>query len=583
MASGAQGTSQSAPDLKIEERSMDARSTRNTYISGYTPGTTEQYNLDNTGYCLLALDGGGVRGLSTLYILRSIMDRLNYMREEAGLQPKKPCEIFDLIGGTSTGGLIAIMLGRLEMTVQECIDAYLRLMTQIFEKRENRSIVGVLGGVKPRFSSAVLKDAISQVITNCGIPLEEKFANSMKPRCKVFVCTNLQSTNTVTRLRSYRTPSSGINFSPTILEAALATSAAPTYFSDISIQGSRFVDGAIGANNPTAILEEEAADLWCEDTGNIQPLVKCFVSIGTGHLGVRNVADKGLKHLLKTLEKEATQTEATNQEFLARWRNHVECGRCYRFNVGHGLEDVKLAEYQQQDRIQAATSSYLDGRQVKVDVRKCVDNLRLKQHHPTVELAKKLVEEARADGDQRPRTLSRATTAEISELISLGNAQLKVPSSRVTKQNLLQARHYFSKALHDLQHIPTTSPKQVARVCQKLLEATLGLSQITRASEERREHAEQAQKYGEIALENVTKCGDECMATQVEFLLACVIAWKMYLLDKNKGAQLDNGADTVAVQLMLLRRLEKLKEYPRLDAGWYEGQVRIYTGYLTGE
>lgn len=60
--------------------------------------------LDNTGYCLLSLDGGGVRGLSTLYILQGIMNRLNYNREEAGLRHRKPCEIFDLIGGTSTGG-----------------------------------------------------------------------------------------------------------------------------------------------------------------------------------------------------------------------------------------------------------------------------------------------------------------------------------------------------------------------------------------------------------------------------------------------------------------------------------------------
>jgi patatin-like phospholipase/acyl hydrolase len=56
--------------------------------------------LDTTGLCLLALDGGGVRGLSTLYILKSIMDRLNNGRKD----PLKPCEVFDLIGGTSTGG-----------------------------------------------------------------------------------------------------------------------------------------------------------------------------------------------------------------------------------------------------------------------------------------------------------------------------------------------------------------------------------------------------------------------------------------------------------------------------------------------
>ncbi|RJE23416.1 hypothetical protein PHISCL_04224 [Aspergillus sclerotialis] len=53
---------------------------------------------------LLSLDGGGVRGLSSLYILKSIMDRLNHVRGQNKLHRVKPCEVFDLIGGTSTGG-----------------------------------------------------------------------------------------------------------------------------------------------------------------------------------------------------------------------------------------------------------------------------------------------------------------------------------------------------------------------------------------------------------------------------------------------------------------------------------------------
>jgi patatin-like phospholipase/acyl hydrolase len=61
--------------------------------------------LDSTGLCLLSLDGGGVRGLSTLYILKNIMDRLNHERNKtASLPSMKPYEVFDLIGGTSTGG-----------------------------------------------------------------------------------------------------------------------------------------------------------------------------------------------------------------------------------------------------------------------------------------------------------------------------------------------------------------------------------------------------------------------------------------------------------------------------------------------
>ena len=79
-------------------------SSGSTTASSPSQSTRDDQTLDNTGYCLLALDGGGVRGLSTLYILQNVMNRLNYLREEAGLQPKKPCEIFDLIGGTSTGG-----------------------------------------------------------------------------------------------------------------------------------------------------------------------------------------------------------------------------------------------------------------------------------------------------------------------------------------------------------------------------------------------------------------------------------------------------------------------------------------------
>jgi hypothetical protein len=48
--------------------------------------------------CLLSLDGGGVRGLSSLQILRQLMESIDPE------SPPKPCEYFDMIGGTSTGG-----------------------------------------------------------------------------------------------------------------------------------------------------------------------------------------------------------------------------------------------------------------------------------------------------------------------------------------------------------------------------------------------------------------------------------------------------------------------------------------------
>jgi patatin-like phospholipase/acyl hydrolase len=74
---------------------------------------------------ILSFDGGGIRGISSLYILKDLLEQIERDRKasagntelqaQAPITPLRPCEIFDLICGTSTGGLIALMLGRLEM------------------------------------------------------------------------------------------------------------------------------------------------------------------------------------------------------------------------------------------------------------------------------------------------------------------------------------------------------------------------------------------------------------------------------------------------------------------------------------
>ncbi|KAM7207996.1 hypothetical protein V8F06_014960 [Rhypophila decipiens] len=71
----------------------------------------------------------------------------------------------------------------------------------------------------------------------------------------------------------------------TICEAALATSAATGFFDPVSVGARHFVDGSLGANNPVDQVENEASDIWCAETGNLQPLVKCFISVGTGNPG----------------------------------------------------------------------------------------------------------------------------------------------------------------------------------------------------------------------------------------------------------------------------------------------------------
>jgi hypothetical protein len=82
---------------------------------------------------ILALDGGGVRGLSSLFLLRELMARLGVKKGIAAPANVRPSGCFDLIVGTGTGGLSALFLGRLRMTVGEAIEEYMRMAETAFK------------------------------------------------------------------------------------------------------------------------------------------------------------------------------------------------------------------------------------------------------------------------------------------------------------------------------------------------------------------------------------------------------------------------------------------------------------------
>ncbi|KAJ4007884.1 hypothetical protein NW766_009695 [Fusarium irregulare] len=139
-----------------------------------------------------------------------------------------------------------------------------------------------------------------------------------------------------------------------------------------------FVDGALGANNPVEQVEEEATELWCPETGNIKPLVKCFISIGTGNMGTYDINDR-LDKFMATLAKMTTDAERIAESSMRRWRQEYDQSRYFRFNVEHGLKSVGMKEYRKKGDIQAATYRYLDSQVQSMLLRKCVENLVLKQ------------------------------------------------------------------------------------------------------------------------------------------------------------------------------------------------------------
>jgi hypothetical protein len=126
-------------------------------------------------------------------------------------------------------------------------------------------------------------------------------------------------------------------------------------------------------------VEGEAARIWCPDTAELKPLVKCFISIGTGNPGKAPIADKVWKFLSKTLVELATETERTASKFAGRWKAHLFAKRYFRFNVQQGLQDIGLAEYQKEGAIEVATVEYLEEAEQSIRVQECARNLKQKQ------------------------------------------------------------------------------------------------------------------------------------------------------------------------------------------------------------
>jgi predicted acylesterase/phospholipase RssA len=157
----------------------------------------------------------------------------------------------------------------------------------------------------------------------------------------------------------------------------MATSASTAFFHPIRVGARRFVDGSLGANNPVDEVWREAMNIWCpSESDELKSKVKCFISLGTGNLGLKPIDDDDLS---KTAMKIATETEKTAREFVSRWRGLFCEDRYFRFNVAQGLQDIGLDEWRKQGDIEASTEHYLTSQEEKFRVQKCVANLRQKQ------------------------------------------------------------------------------------------------------------------------------------------------------------------------------------------------------------
>ncbi|MCJ1249798.1 Ankyrin-2 [Trapelia coarctata] len=307
-------------------------------------------------------------------ILKDIMRGLNQ-----GRQPDDqlhPWQVFDLIGGTSTGGVIAIMLGRLRMSIDDCEAVYLQLSEKIFIPK--RPSINIFGRVKDvwkasgRLNNEALELVIKETITRGNLDPDALLKDPTSP-CKVFVCAILNSNTRACLLRSYenaRMPELLYN-SCKIWEACRATSAATRFFDPITIgpYKQQFVDGALKNNNPVQMVYREANLLW---PSRVEDAV--FISIGTGR-APPPVLEGNVIDVVQALTHIALETESTADDFFADHGFMTDQGLLYRFNVFHGLADIGLDEYKENRRIADATHAYMSKEETRQQRKRCLAKL----------------------------------------------------------------------------------------------------------------------------------------------------------------------------------------------------------------
>ena len=234
---------------------------------------------------ILSLDGGGIRGALTLGYLKRLEDILK------DKFPDKPdfrlCDYFDLIGGTSTGSIIAASLA-IGRTVDEIINQYMDLGGKIFgEKRSWWNPMETMKWLKANYNYQAMEDGLKLVFGDITL-------GSDKIRTGLCIVAKRADTNSIWPLINhpggkFYDSDLGKNKDIPLWQVVRASSAAPTYFAPqmievIAGQKAAFVDGGLSmANNPALTLLMIATlkgfpFRWKMGEENI-----LLVSIGTGY------------------------------------------------------------------------------------------------------------------------------------------------------------------------------------------------------------------------------------------------------------------------------------------------------------
>lgn len=261
------------------------------------------------------------------------------------------------------------MLGRLGMGTREALDAYDSFASEIFSKRR-RSLT-------EKYKAKALEETVKKLVRaqEKGSVMRNRRRGQEKGHA--FVCTMpAQRHKEMVCLRTYDVE--GDKYPNCLIyEAARATTAATTYFKPMTIKDEegreeKFVDAALGTNNPISILWDEAVSLFGK-----KRRLGCVVSLGTGSRKVEMAPGgeklkekaKFLFSAIKVMKEIGTDSEKDHERWQAKFQEFENT--YFRLNVDGGAQGIELSDWQKIGQLKTRTRDYLQDPSVK----KMIDNL----------------------------------------------------------------------------------------------------------------------------------------------------------------------------------------------------------------
>ncbi|MCI0623706.1 MAG: patatin-like phospholipase family protein, partial [Acidobacteria bacterium] len=221
---------------------------------------------NNIVFRVLALDGGGIRGIFTASFLTSLEE----------LSGSRLVDNFDLLVGTSTGGIIAVALA-LGIPAQEILQLYIHQGKEIFGNPHN---LGML--FRPKYDNGPLVRALT------GLFGERPLNDTLIPVC----IPSYELTNSYPRIwKDDHVDELTFGGDQPAWKVALASAAAPIFFPAATVaHGDSHTDGGLFANNPSLVGLVEAVRYFRQPTQSVR-----ILSVGAGERAERITYESGRK------------------------------------------------------------------------------------------------------------------------------------------------------------------------------------------------------------------------------------------------------------------------------------------------